>query len=117
MRLTAKRRESFPFGDIDGFTRISDRNWYVLLDCECKGADGTWPHGAIEAHLTDAGRWCGGMLTFAGHDPGKRHTAEGWVPGPTWDLHSVEPLHIEPSVECTDCGMHGWIRDDVWVQA
>lgn len=31
-----------------------------------------------------------------------------------WQLHSLEPLHIEPSVLC-NCGDHGFIRDGRWV--
>lgn len=116
MRLTAKRRAAFPYGDLDGFTRIGPRNWYQLTTCTCADAP-EGPHGALEAHLTADGEWCAGGLTFAGHDPGKRHTDEGWAPGPTWQLVAVEPLHIEPSVKCTDCGMHGWIRGDRWEPA
>lgn len=46
-----------------------------------------------------------------------------------WDLHSLDPLHIEPSVmrsgekncpledhtECQHHDHHGWIRDGKWV--
>jgi hypothetical protein len=32
-----------------------------------------------------------------------------------WTLHSLEPLHIEPSVACGLCGHHGFIRDGKWV--
>jgi hypothetical protein len=33
-----------------------------------------------------------------------------------WVLHSLDPLHIEPSLLC-GCGNHGWIRDGKWVPA
>jgi hypothetical protein len=34
--------------------------------------------------------------------------------GPKWDLVSLDPIHVEPSVLC-DCGDHGWIRNGKWV--
>ena len=34
-----------------------------------------------------------------------------------WTLHSTEPLHIEPSILCTICHDHGFIRDGKWVRA
>jgi hypothetical protein len=33
------------------------------------------------------------------------------------DLHADEPLHLEPSVLCGSCGLHGFIREGRWVQA
>ncbi len=30
---------------------------------------------------------------------------------------STDPLHIEPSILCTSCGIHGWVRDGRWVPA
>ena len=27
---------------------------------------------------------------------------------------SQDPLTIEPSILCPDCGLHGWIRDGQW---
>ena len=38
------------------------------------------------------------------------------LPGPRWTLHSLDPLHIEPSVLC-GCGHHGWIRGGCWCPA
>lgn len=34
---------------------------------------------------------------------------------PKWQLISLDPLHIEPSVLCRTCGLHGFIRDGKWV--
>jgi hypothetical protein len=28
---------------------------------------------------------------------------------------SRAPLHIEASILCDDCGLHGWVRDGRWV--
>lgn len=34
------------------------------------------------------------------------------------DVVAVDPLHLEPSLACTDgCPSHGWIRDGRWTQA
>lgn len=39
--------------------------------------------------------------------------------GPVWELHSTNPLHVEPSVRCTEPGPehhdhHGHIRGGRW---
>ena len=46
-----------------------------------------------------------------------------WCPdcsGPTWELKSLDPLHVEPSI-LTTCHVHsqhhGFIRNGVWVPA
>jgi hypothetical protein len=41
--------------------------------------------------------------------------AEG-LTGARWTLHSLDPLHVEPSILC-ECGDHGFIRDGRWVPA
>lgn len=42
----------------------------------------------------------------------------GWVSGPLplgpWRVVSAEPLTVEPSISCSDCGLHGWITDGEW---
>lgn len=35
----------------------------------------------------------------------------------TWHLVSKDPLTIEPSLLCTRCGDHGFIRDGRWIPA
>ncbi len=42
-----------------------------------------------------------------------------WIPvGPgEWTVVSADPLHLEPSILCTVCGDHGFIRDGRWVPA
>lgn len=64
------------------------------------------------------GRWCMSGVNYdtpevAAHDipPNKR-----------WQLHSLEPLHVEPSILCNapsgpdgaKCADHGFIRDGRW---
>lgn len=31
------------------------------------------------------------------------------------EVLSTEPLHIEASILCSDCGIHGWVREGRWV--
>lgn len=51
-------------------------------------------------------------------------TPENSRPGanqPTWQVHSLDPLHIEPSVfmnpDRGGCGLHGFIRGGRWINA
>lgn len=51
-------------------------------------------------------------------DNGEDCTALGWVHwhGPNgWTLVSREPLTLSPSLLCTVCGAHGFIRDGRWL--
>lgn len=53
-----------------------------------------------------AGHPCAGSVTFdipvnAGH------------PGAKWQLVSLDPLHVEPSILCS-CGRHGYVRAGRW---
>lgn len=34
-----------------------------------------------------------------------------------WDILSVDPLTLHPSLACTSCGHHGFIRNGKWVPA
>jgi len=34
-----------------------------------------------------------------------------------WQVVSMDPLHLEPSLLCRTCGDHGWIRNGKWVKA
>ncbi|MCA1571927.1 MAG: hypothetical protein LC798_16775 [Chloroflexi bacterium] len=57
---------------------------------------------------------CGGGVYFV-------QTGSGGRQHPVWQVVSLDPLHLEPSILCTPekggCGNHGWIRDGRWVQA
>lgn len=35
------------------------------------------------------------------------------LPSPPWKVTNTEPLTVEPSVHCTECGWHGWIHGGV----
>lgn len=36
---------------------------------------------------------------------------------PVWELVSLDPLHLEPSIVVHRCGCHGFIRDGKWADA
>lgn len=63
--------------------------------------------GLVESHISPDGRECGGSVTFDVPD------AEG-MKGPRWELESLDPLTISPSILCS-CGHHGYIRSGRWV--
>lgn len=67
--------------------------------------------GLLESHpRPDDGRGCSGAVTFDVPE------AEG-LKGPRWQVESMDPLTISPSVLCRGCGWHGWIRGGQWVPA
>jgi hypothetical protein len=68
------------------------------------------PTGLVESHPGIDGAGCEGSVTFDVPE------AEG-LSGPRWTLHSLDPLHIEPSILCRRCGHHGWIRNGRWENA
>jgi hypothetical protein len=39
------------------------------------------------------------------------------VTKPVHTLVSEDPLHVEPSILCPECGDHGFIRDGKWISA
>lgn len=71
--------------------------------------------GVIVFHRRPDGALCSGAVTFD-FLPG---------PGPRWQVQSLDPLTISPSVLCTwkdtpdgpVCGDHGFIREGRWVRA
>ena len=65
------------------------------------------PHYGIQVfHKNKAGEECPGFVTFS-----------KLAPPPVWELISVEPLTMSPSLLCRTCGDHGFIRDGKWVAA
>lgn len=72
------------------------------------------PRTAInDYHLNKDGKECTGFISFK----------EGaWAKSfdnkiTTWDVISLEPLTLFPSILCRACGEHGFIRDGKWVPA
>lgn len=68
--------------------------------------------GLAYEHLKPGGEQCirASWIPFDIRD-GEARLAGGWT------LHSVDPLHVEPSILCTVCGDHGFIREGRWVRA
>jgi hypothetical protein len=66
--------------------------------------------GIVEEHDDKSGQRCSGYVKFRGREP----NPEG---RPSWVVESEEPLTLSPSVLCTTCGHHGFIRDGKWVPA
>ena len=72
-------------------------------------ADGT-EAGIIETHPhRQTGKPCSGAVLW-----NRRDTI---LKSPTWRLISREPLTLEPSILCRECGNHGFIREGRWVPA
>jgi len=49
-----------------------------------------------------------GGVPFVGRVPGG---------GQGWTVLSEEPLTLEPSILCPNCGCHGFIREGRWISA
>ena len=68
---------------------------------------------ALHTHPRPDGAPCGtNGLTFDGPVQRELDPAR-----PRWQVVSWEPLTLSPSVLCTACQAHGWIRDGRWVPA
>lgn len=68
--------------------------------------------GLIEWHRDRYGEECGGGVLF--DLPGVR---EAFPDRALWQVESLEPLTLWPSLACLGCGHHGWIRDGRWEPA
>lgn len=73
--------------------------------------------GIIEWHLDLDERECGGSVLFAGY----ARTRPDGTKGPEWQVNSLDPLDLSPSIHCHPdsggCGSHGYIREGRWVDA
>jgi hypothetical protein len=68
--------------------------------------------GLIESHpRPDNGARCSGAAHFDVPE------TEALAPRPRWRVVSAEPLTLEPSLLCSACGHHGWVREGRWVPA
>lgn len=87
-----------PMSDPDGFTDLGHgvRVFTLIADGEPSGLVLNHPH-------RDNGQRCSARVGWGKHGP---HT-----------LVSLDPLHVEASVLCQWCGLHGFIRDGKWVPA
>jgi hypothetical protein len=85
--------------------------------------DAPGPIGIVESHpdQRDPSKTCEGMLHF--DTPWWRENWHRFVSGDNaemgavWRVESLEPLTLSPSVLCTLCGNHGFIRNGKWEAA
>ena len=64
----------------------------------------------------------GGFAYFMGNEAigfkcPHRQRSIPFVGEKAWDLVSREPLTLSPSINCLDCGCHGFIQSGKWVSA
>lgn len=65
--------------------------------------------GLIYRHPAPDGSECSGSVVFEGE------AARKVMPNhPQWTVDSWEPLTLSPSLLCTTCGHHGWIKNGAW---
>lgn len=65
--------------------------------------------GGLHYHpRPDNGEECAGAVAFAPRED---------KPEPQWQVHSLQPLTLSPSVLCRICGCHGFIRNGRWENA
>ena len=72
--------------------------------------------GITVLHKDKSGATCRGWVAFRGGAWEKAFVASA-QPIQAWDVQSLDPLTISPSVLCRACGDHGFIRDGKWVCA
>jgi hypothetical protein len=70
------------------------------------------PCGIIIDHRTPDGGECSGYVAF--DLPGM---AELFPGKPVWQVASIDPLTLSPSILCKGCGEHGYITSGAWVRA
>lgn len=68
------------------------------------------PTGFIVGHVHDDGAVCEGLVPF--DTPANRREGRN-----VWQVHSLDPLHVEPSILRRECGLHGFVREGRWVPA
>lgn len=69
-------------------------------------------HFVDEHTRPDTGQDCSGAGRILA--PGAPRPDDGWA---YWTLEVEEPLTLSPSLFCTACGDHGWVRSGAWVPA
>jgi len=90
------RSERFDLGDGHSFEFVSDKSGINGIDY---------------FHQNKEGNECSGWIPFNGSSWGNRFGNKGW------DVQSLHPLTISPSLLCRACGDHGFIRNGKWVRA
>jgi hypothetical protein len=74
--------------------------------------DDSTPIGLIAFHSNALGALCsGGSVLF--DVPANAHAPDDV----RWQVISLQPLTLSPSLLCLLCGDHGWIREGAWLRA
>lgn len=71
------------------------------------------PTAGCFVYHPDTGAGCGGRGSVMFDKPG----LEAFGSHAKWMLVDEQPLTLEPSILCTVCGDHGYIRQGRWVAA
>ena len=66
--------------------------------------------GIIETHAGKDGQPCSGYVHFRDQPPAENQRRQ-------WTIEQADPLTLSPSILCTTCGHHGFIREGKWVPA
>jgi len=101
-QLSPSGKTQMPDGAID----IGNGTWITKV----QDGTGEWV-GINEWHHAPSGdswEWCGGWVPFM--LPGLPEA----VHSNHWDIVSLEPLTLSPSLLCTSCQHHGYIRNGAW---
>lgn len=69
------------------------------------------PVGCIVYHPRSNGEYCSGAIHFDTPRTARMQETN------RWQLVSLDPLHVEPSILCKTCGDHGFIRNGRWESA
>jgi len=77
---------------------------------KCLDKDGNW-FAIDEWHLTPDGKLCGGWVPF---DVQSKYVTKASA---KWTVNSYDPLDLSPSLLCTRCNHHGFIRQGQWIPA
>lgn len=65
--------------------------------------------GLFQVHKTEFGENCVGAVPFVVPGVSERDGST-----PMWDVVQEEPLTLSPSISCTSCSRHGFIREGRW---
>lgn len=68
--------------------------------------------GLFQAHKTEFGEPCLGAVPFVIPGIVERNGST-----PMWDVVKDEPLTLHPSISCSSCGKHGFIKNGKWEPA
>lgn len=100
-------RTECPYGEVSTFIDLGHRHYWRFI------VDGSGDDvGGVLIHPHPAGGWCGGAMMFRNF----KFPQEGEM---TWEVESLEPLTLSPSLRCEQpgCNDHGFIREGRWVPA